>query len=241
MGKKIDLLNQRFGRLVVIDEAPKKGNRIRWKCLCDCGNEKIVDAADLKRGHTTSCGCYKKERVSESSLKDYTGQKFGYLEVLERDMAYCGKGVPTHWFCKCHKCGNIKSIPSQSLKMGVISCGCAKSRGEYKIMQLLSQYSINFITEFKFEDHRNRRYDFALLNKEGQVVRLIEFDGIQHYYRPRAEHWASTSTLEETQKRDQEKNLIAQEKGVELIRIPYWHLEKLTIFDLLNDKFLIKE
>jgi hypothetical protein len=82
-------------------------------------------------------------------------------------MNYYGKGITTHWLCKCHKCGNIKSIPSSSLRNGAISCGCAKSRGEYKIMMLLQQYSINYITEFKFEDYKNRRYDFALLNKEG--------------------------------------------------------------------------
>ena len=114
MGKKIDLLNQRFGRLVVIDEAPKKGNRIRWKCLCDCGNEKIVDAADLKRGHTTSCGCYKKERVSESSLKDYTGQKFGRL--LVKEMVY-KKNEPSKCICICD-CGKETQVRADYLVSG---------------------------------------------------------------------------------------------------------------------------
>lgn len=240
MPKKIDLTGQKFGKLTALSPAPKVSNRTRWLCRCECGKEIIVDTADLRRGHTQSCGCYKAQRVSESSLIDYAGQRFGYLEVIERDMQYQGKGVPTHWFCKCHKCGNIKSISSQSLRSGAISCGCAKSRGEYKIMMLLQQYSINYITEFKFEDHKNRRYDFALINKQGQVVRLIEFDGLQHYHKPRAEHWASVQTLEEAQLRDKEKNEIAKSKGIGLVRIPYWHLDKLTITDLLSDKFLIK-
>lgn len=239
-GKRLDLSGQKFGKLVAIKPAPNAKNRTRWYCQCECGKEIIVDTADLKRGHTQSCGCYKAQRTSESSLIDHTGKCFGYLEVLERDMNYQGKGVTTHWICKCHKCGNIKSISSDSLRNGAISCGCVKSRGEYKIMMLLQQYSINYITEFKFEDYKNRRYDFALLNKEGQVVRLIEFDGLQHYYKPRAEHWASASSLEETQQRDQEKNAIAKSKGIGLVRIPYWHLDKLTIIDLLSDKFLIK-
>lgn len=241
MGKKLNLLNEQFNKLLVIEEAPSKNGRSRWKCKCECGNEIIVDTADLRRGHTQSCGCLQRERTSQSTLKDITGQWYGELEVLERDMNYQGKGVSSHWFCKCHQCGQIKSISLNSLRAGAISCGCAKSKGEYKIMKILQHYNINFIPQFSFEQHKNRRYDFALLNKQGKVVRLIEFDGLQHYYRPRAEHWSSSLSLEDTQARDLEKNQIALNNGVELIRIPYWHLEKLTIIDLLNDRFLIKE
>lgn len=137
MSKRLDLSGQRFGRLVAISPAPKTKKRTQWLCKCDCGNETIVDTADLRRGHTQSCGCYNKQRTSQNSLIDYTGKQFGYLKVLERDMQYQGKGSRTHWICKCEKCGSIKSIPSSSLRDGVISCGCAKSRGEYKIMKLL--------------------------------------------------------------------------------------------------------
>lgn len=238
----VDIIGQKFNRMTIIEEQPKKGNRRRVLCKCDCGNTKTVDLADLKRGHTTSCGCFNKERVSELTLVDLTGRQFGYLQVLERDMAYQGKGTQAHWFCQCMKCGTVKSIASGSLLYkGVQSCGCQKSKGEIKIASILSSWNINFITEYKFPDHKNRRYDFALLNKQNKVVRLIEFDGIQHYTRPRADHWASTSSLEEIQQRDAEKNQIAKDKGIQLIRIPYWHLEKINIINLLDDTYLVKE
>lgn len=59
----IDITGQRFGRLVVIEQSSKrtKTKGAYWKCLCDCGNEIIVIAANLKRGHTKSCGCLSKE------------------------------------------------------------------------------------------------------------------------------------------------------------------------------------
>lgn len=240
--KRLDLTNQRFGRLIAIEPAPSNSHITKWKCLCDCGNEVIAATIDLRRGHTKSCGCLQREKTSKASLKNLQGEKFGYLEVLERDLNYQGKGSSTHWYCVCHKCNNIKSIATDTLRKGAISCGCLKqSKGEYKIMSLLQKYDISFISEYIFDDHKNRRFDFALLNKNKEVVRLIEFDGIQHYYRPRAAHWAAVSSLEETQQRDKEKNLIAQEKGIGLIRIPYWHLEQLTIKDLLSDRFLVKE
>ena len=36
-------------------------------------------------------------------------------------------------------------------------------------------------------------------------------------------------------------NQIAKEKGIQLIRIPYWHLEKINIISLLDDTYLIRE
>lgn len=58
MGNIKDLSNERFGRLLVIGYAGKdKEGRALWKCLCDCGNEKIVKSRDLVRGYTRSCGC----------------------------------------------------------------------------------------------------------------------------------------------------------------------------------------
>ena len=55
-----DLTGQRFGRLTVIERAPSK-NITRWKCHCDCGNDIVTTANNLKRGHTTSCGCFREE------------------------------------------------------------------------------------------------------------------------------------------------------------------------------------
>lgn len=45
-----------------------------------------------------------------------------------------------------------------------------------------------------------------------------------------------------TQKRDLEKNKWCEQKGIPLIRIPYWEINNLTIDDLLiNSKFLLKK
>lgn len=241
----IDETGNIYGRLTVLECVPIKQatGRIRkkWKCQCSCGNITYCEGGDLRRGHTQSCGCLQKERSKQAVFIDLTGQTFGYLKVLTRDMQYQGHGSTTHWICECTACGAIKSMPSYGLRKGnVVSCGCKKSKGELKICQLLNLYNIKYIQEYKFDGHRNRRYDFAILNKNNDVVRLIEFDGIQHYYRPRAEHWAANSSLEETQARDLEKNLIAQEKNIPLVRIPYWDLDKLTIKDLLiNDNYLV--
>jgi 5-methylcytosine-specific restriction endonuclease McrA len=67
VGRKItnDQGNQ-YDRLYVICEAGRdKGGHAQWLCMCDCGEFKVVSGVDLRSGHTQSCGCLQKERVSE--------------------------------------------------------------------------------------------------------------------------------------------------------------------------------
>jgi len=68
--KAIDLTNQRFGRLTVIEfyGSISKGQSkpVRyWVCKCDCGNVVTVSANSLRQGQTFSCGCLRSERLKE--------------------------------------------------------------------------------------------------------------------------------------------------------------------------------
>jgi len=57
----IDISNQRFGRLAVIERAEQSGRNTMWRCRCDCGRETIVQANNLRRGASKSCGCLNAE------------------------------------------------------------------------------------------------------------------------------------------------------------------------------------
>lgn len=61
MGVASDLTGMRFGRLVALKLAPKKGKDRMWECACDCGSIAIIRGASLSKGATKSCGCYRKE------------------------------------------------------------------------------------------------------------------------------------------------------------------------------------
>lgn len=56
MGKFIDLTGQRFGSLKVLELAyiSESGKRM-WRCVCDCGNESIVQTSNLRSGHIKHC------------------------------------------------------------------------------------------------------------------------------------------------------------------------------------------
>ena len=58
MPKLVDRTGQRFGKLVVIEQAGRNElKKVLWKCRCDCGNEVNVVAGSLVTGNTESCGC----------------------------------------------------------------------------------------------------------------------------------------------------------------------------------------
>ena len=65
----INLTGERFGRLVVLEQAESVKGRIAWLCQCDCGNTKIATSQVLRKGLTTSCGCYKSEVARKRATK----------------------------------------------------------------------------------------------------------------------------------------------------------------------------
>lgn len=66
MPKFVDRKNQRFGRLLVVEEAGRNAlKKVMWRCLCDCGKETVVPSGGLVTGNTTSCGCFLQEKITK--------------------------------------------------------------------------------------------------------------------------------------------------------------------------------
>lgn len=65
MAKRLQLVNEKFGRLEVKEFAGKnKHGQLLWKCECECGNIVIVLGCHLRSKHTASCGCVLKDIMS---------------------------------------------------------------------------------------------------------------------------------------------------------------------------------
>ena len=233
-----NLIEQRFGRLVVIERAGSQCGHATWKCKCDCGNEVIVMGSNLTQNKIFSCGCLKKEKQKEwgaSTLRDLTNQKFGNLLVIRRaeekeKIDKFGKKRPL-WECKCD-CGNFCYVSRGNLVDGnTKSCGCIHSSGEQKIIKILQQENIDFIKEYPILINGvHYRIDFAIKKKDN-IKCFIEYDGIQHYnYSNKG--WNTKENFLKTKERDQIKNQYAKEHNIPLIRIPY------TDFDKINNEYL---
>lgn len=53
-----NLAGQKFGKLTAIERIGVNANgNYLWRCVCDCGKEKIVPSGKLVQGRATNCGC----------------------------------------------------------------------------------------------------------------------------------------------------------------------------------------
>lgn len=244
MPVKLNLINQKFGRLTVIEKAPNKGRRTQWKCLCECGNEYIGLTESLRSGTLQSCGCLRTETARLNGLKqlnDLTGKHFGKLTVIQ----YAGsQRQRSSWLCQC-ECGNQIIVNQMELMKGdTLSCGCLRSSyGEITIETILKNNNINYIKEYIFPDLVSEnniplRFDFAIFDDNNNLQYLIEYDGEQHYLKKTEQIWSDT--LEQRQLRDEIKNHYCLQKNIPLYRIPYWEKNNLTFELITSQNYLIK-
>ena len=85
VGKKLDLIGQRFGRLLVVREFGISHQKVMWECLCDCGKTTKVASGNLRSGLSKSCGCLKDELTKERFTKHggTAGRNDGKPSTLE--------------------------------------------------------------------------------------------------------------------------------------------------------------
>lgn len=240
MGKTIDLVGQRFGKLVVIkkDESvvPKSGRHTKWICQCDCGNIVSVQSNHLRAGDITACSQACKNRIPN-------GSQFGKLTVIEMTNERAKNGGSVLYKCQCD-CGNIELVPSTELRANrKFHCSkCGFSAGEIAIIKILQKNNIQYQQEYSApgcvnpETKKPLRFDFYLPDYNC----FIEFDGIQHF--EVIKYWGGESGLQERQKKDNIKTKYCLINNIYLIRIPYtMNLKKLVLEDLLpkTSKFLV--
>lgn len=227
-----DIIGKKFNHLTVIDKTSQiSGGKLLYKCQCDCPEKTIVyvNRTDLQNNHTKSCGCI--------SHKYKTGDIINNKEILF-PVGNKGKTGRFYYHCKCLLCGREYDVLTHSLN-ATIGCGCQKSIGEFNIIQILNANNVPYQKEYCFSNSL-LRFDFAIFNQNGNIIRLIEFDGEQHYLKNiKNSGWNTYEKYEYTLQNDKIKNQIARDKQIPLVRIPYWERDNITLEMLMGDKYLI--
>jgi hypothetical protein len=67
MSRAVEILDKRFGRLVVLRIVGRadKSCELIYRCQCDCGQFVEVPGTRLRRGKTKSCGCLASELIAK--------------------------------------------------------------------------------------------------------------------------------------------------------------------------------
>ena len=104
---RIDHTGKRFSRLLVLEYSHTKNRRAYWKCICDCGQIRIVWAGHLPNGHTKSCGCFRIQRTKESN----TGSAHSSWKGDNASYAVIHAGLRRkNTIRKCENCSSNKYI-----------------------------------------------------------------------------------------------------------------------------------
>lgn len=249
MPAKINLSNTETEYFYILTPAPNKGGRTQWNCICKrCGNSCIISTESLRdiSKKTQSCGCLRRDLLAQRNKNNYvdlTNRRFGYLVCLEYKGSMRGHGA---WLCKCD-CGKTIITDSGSLQAGHnTSCGCARtSIGEKNIETILIENNIHYVKEYRFPDlvsdnNVSLRFDFAILDDNNQVIRLIEYDGEQHFQKKA--DLVFSDTLEGRQAKDKLKNQYCLTHNIPLVRIDYRQKNHITLDMLMtNENYLVKD
>lgn len=211
------------GRVIAIEPYQRRKTPILHKCMA-CDHEWTTQPANVIYGSgCPACNNVKKKKnlriyappkTHKQYIKDVERVHFDTITVLE---TY--KDNLTKIRHLCNQCDHIwLGRPDHIVRRrGCPSCN--QSHGEKLIANILRKQQIAYKVEHTFDDlcYKNKlRFDFYLPNKNV----LIEYDGEQHY-KP-VKHFNGNKGYNITKKRDALKNRYAKQKGIQLIRIPYW-------------------
>jgi DNA-directed RNA polymerase subunit RPC12/RpoP/very-short-patch-repair endonuclease len=198
-----------------------KANLI-WKCG-NCGHIFYNSFKNVKYLNNWCPSCSGKLNNNINIAKNIAKERNGFC------LSETYKNNKTKLIWKCKKCYNIWEARLDRIKAGTWCPNCKKSHGETKISNILDSLKIKYNQEYIFNDLRNRRYDFYLIDYNI----LIEFDGVQHF-QIYGKYTPDNETLIKKQKYDIEKTLFCIKNNIKLLRICYKNIKDIEYYIKLS-------
>lgn len=100
-----DISGKKFNRLTAIKYIGEHDGIITaWLFKCDCGNEAIINGANVRHGRTKSCGCLKKETLANFKHGlSHTTTHNSWIGIFQR--------------CENPKCAEFKYYGARGIKV----------------------------------------------------------------------------------------------------------------------------
>ena len=226
---KMDLVNKKFNKLLVLEKLPKRGKHgeIYWSCRCDCGNLKTVRCDALRKNKIKSCGCLLKVNL--------TGKVFGYLTVIGRS-SLKNKYGKVYWDCSC-KCGGSHILTTERLTSGSAhSCGCKNLRRSKDNPHFTGYQEISGNLWFRIKDEAKRRgiqfnvtleEVWDLFVKQGRKCKLT---GLDLTFGKSSKDSSRTTSLDR----------IDSQKGYDIANLQWVHKDINWMKNRFNNEYFIK-
>lgn len=158
MSKRIDINDQRFGKLLVLSfNGVDKYKNAMWLCICDCGNKKSVRGSSLRNNVTKSCGCLMvekaQERCGEKSYwygKKHTEKTKERMSINHADVS--GENNPNYGKTASEETKLKQSIVAKNRSVETINKMSEAKKGKYN-----GKNNPNYNPNLTDEDRQDRR------------------------------------------------------------------------------------
>lgn len=184
------------------------------------------------------------KKISNNTKHDYEfiKEEFNKKNYILISKEYVDANTFLEYICKKHINEGIQKITYGNLSQnhGCYYCG-KESRGEKQIRYFLQENNINFKSQYKFSDCKDKNmlsFDFAIFFEDGTLNCLIEYDGEQHFMPITFGGMSKEKALikyNNDLKKDDIKNTYCINNNIKLIRIPYWEFNNIEL--LLSREF----
>lgn len=199
---------------------------IEVECL-KCGYKRTVTPNTLLNQSRNCPKCAKNLKITHESFMEQMQAIHPNVIVLEK---YSGRNVPLQCECRIDKHKwHASPFTLITLRQGCPKCrGFVNSIGEDIIYHWLDKHNIKFTYQKRFKDCKDKRvlpFDFFLPD----FNLLIEYDGRQHFQPVNfgSDNNVAQNNFETTRRHDNIKNEYCRLNNIQLLRIPYWNINKI--------------
>ncbi|MCO0600952.1 hypothetical protein NGI46_26920 [Peribacillus butanolivorans] len=199
-----------------------EGNSKKLHMKCEKGHDVFTNLNNVRNGKR----CKKCSGLESPSLEERISVFFNLnLDLIEKE--YKNGNTPLKY--KCLECGYFGDKTWKSARNGFGCLACSPSSiGEERIANWLKLNNIPHKRQFRIAECRNKKtlpFDFAILNKEDQLVKLIEFDGEQHF--TARDYFGGEKAFIKRQENDKIKDIFCLNNNLSLLRISFLEVNQI--------------
>ncbi|WP_168413199.1 hypothetical protein [Bacillus salacetis] len=199
-----------------------EGNSKKLHMKCEKDHDVFINLNNFRNGKR----CKKCSGMEPPTLQARVAA-FSKLNLQLLDEEYKNGSTPLKY--KCLECGYIGDKTWKSARNGFGCLACSpSSMGEERIAAWLIVNNIPHHRQYRFKDCRNNKplpFDFAIFDNKEELIKLIEFDGEQHF--AARDYFGGEKAFFIRQKNDQIKNNYCKNNNIDLVRIPYSEMDEI--------------